>query len=86
MKPPFPFCINLPFQTCGHGLREYLLGNALVFADLAFLGFIRRAPQHNQSLCRRCPRHCLKKKKIILTKNWCLGLCEIIITKQQLVC
>lgn len=75
MKPPFPFCINFPFQTCGHGLREYLLGNALVFADLAFLGFIRRAPQHNQSLCRRCPRHCLKKKnypdqKLVLRSVW----------------
>lgn len=42
MKLPFPFCINLPFQTCGHWFREHLLSNALVFAYPTFLGFICR--------------------------------------------
>lgn len=57
-KLPFPFCINLPFQTCGHQFREYLLLNASVFADQTFLGFILKAIRHNQSLCHRHPRHC----------------------------
>lgn len=58
MKLPFPFCINLIFQTCGHWFREYLLLNASVFADPTFLGFILRTIQNNQSLRHRCPRHC----------------------------
>lgn len=70
----FPIPINLPFQTCGHWLREYLLGNALGFADLTFPGFILRTPWHNQSLCHRCPRHCLKKnfpdQKLMLWSVW----------------